>query len=211
MKNEKKSRNISRRTFLSRVGTGVAGSAIIIPALKADELSRKTGLRDAIDDPHSGQIIVTLIVNKKKRKELVFPETTLFELLRHNLELTGTKLSCNHGECGACTVLLDGRTVYSCHILAIDCEGAEVITIEGLLDGEKSHPLQDAFIEEDGYQCGFCTPGQIMAAYGLLIKNPNPTEEEIRMNMAGNLCRCAAYPNIIKSVQKAAANNAVTR
>ncbi|MFC2136494.1 (2Fe-2S)-binding protein [Bacteroidota bacterium] len=145
-----------------------------------------------------------LKVNGKNLRLMIQPETTLVEILRDKLQLTGTKISCNNGECGGCTVLLDGNAVYSCHMLALDAAGKEVITIEGLMNGEELHPLQQAFIDEDGLQCGFCTPGQIMAAYALLLNNPAPTKDEITEAMSGNLCKCAAYPNIIKSVQKAA-------
>ncbi|MCF8243455.1 MAG: (2Fe-2S)-binding protein [Melioribacteraceae bacterium] len=143
-------------------------------------------------------------INGRKVKSKVEPRTTLADFLRDYLELTGTKVVCNHGECGGCSVILDGRAVYSCMLLALDANGKEVITIEGLMSGENLHPLQQAFIEHDGLQCGFCTPGQIMAAYALLKKFPNPTDEQIMTGMSGNLCRCAAYPNIIKSVRGAA-------
>ena len=148
--------------------------------------------------------VVKLKVNGKNVRLLIQPETTLVEILRDKLQLTGTKISCNNGECGGCTLLLDGRAVYSCHMLALDAAGKEVITIEGLMNGEELHSLQQAFIDEDGLQCGFCTPGQIMAAYALLLNNPAPTKDEITEAMSGNLCKCAAYPNIIKSVQTAA-------
>ena len=111
---------------------------------------------------------------------------------------------CNHGECGACTVLLDGKAVYSCHLLALDAAGKEVVTIEGLMDGEKLHPIQEVFIEHDGLQCGFCTPGQIMSAQAIILENPSPGRKEIIKGMSGNLCRCAAYPNILKSAIAAA-------
>lgn len=131
----------------------------------------------------------------------------MVQVLREKLNLTGTKVVCNQGECGGCTVLLNGKSVYSCHILALDTNGKEVITIEGLMHGEKLHLVQQAFVEHDGLQCGFCTPGQVMAAQALLIKHPEPTEEEITEGMSGNLCRCAAYPNILKSVKAAAAQS----
>jgi aerobic-type carbon monoxide dehydrogenase small subunit (CoxS/CutS family) len=135
---------------------------------------------------------------------LVEPRTTLAELLRNRLKLTGTKIVCNQGECGGCTVLMNGKAVYSCHMLALDAAGKEITTIEGLMSGEKLHPIQQAFIDHDGLQCGFCTPGQIMAAEEILIKNSKPSKEEILDGMSGNLCRCAAYPNILKSVVAAA-------
>ena len=125
-------------------------------------------------------------------------------MLRDNLSLTGTKIVCNHGECGACTVLMNQKAVYSCHILAMDATGKEIITIEGLMDGENLHPVQQAFVDHDGLQCGFCTPGQIMSAQAILLENPNPDRQHIIKGMSGNLCRCAAYPNILKSAIAAA-------
>lgn len=195
-----KSNNISRRNFLGKVGTGVVGSLAAAPVLKAMPKNFQKEIEQEIERLET----VKLKVNGKNVRLLVQPETTLVELLRDKLELTGTKVSCNNGECGGCTVLLDGRAVYSCHMLALDAAGKEVITIEGLMNGEELHPLQQAFIDEDGLQCGFCTPGQIMAAYALLLKTHDPSKDEIVEAMSGNLCKCAAYPTIIKSVQTAA-------
>jgi xanthine dehydrogenase YagT iron-sulfur-binding subunit len=156
------------------------------------------------EDPVKGKETLSLRVNGKAVNVLVEPRMTLVELLRDKLQLTGTKVSCNHGECGACTVVINGKSVYSCQMLALDAAGKDVTTIEGLLDGEKLHPIQEAFLEHDGYQCGFCTSGQIMAAHALLYKHRRPTREQVLDGMAGNICRCAAYPNIIKSVLAAA-------
>jgi len=195
MSKSKPNSSLSRRQFLKGVGTGVAGSIAaskIVKALPLDQLE-KAG-------PPAGQVMVQLKVNGKDYRFHVEPQTTLVEVLRNELQLTGTKVVCNHGECGACTVLMDGKAVYSCHLLAIDAQGKEITTIEGLMSGEELHPLQKAFFEKDGYQCGFCTPGQVMAAQALLIKNPHPSREEILEGMSGNLCRCAAYPKIIESV-----------
>ncbi len=201
MDEKSKSNNISRRNFIGKVGTGVVGSYVAAPLVK--KLPKK--IAEELKDDDGRKEVVKLKVNGKNVRALVEPETTLAELLRDKLKLTGAKVSCNNGECGGCTVVLDGKAVYSCHMLALDAAGKEVITIEGLMTGEKLHPLQEAFIDEDGMQCGFCTPGQIMVAYALLVNNPNPTREEIIEGMAGNICRCAAYPNIIKSVQTTAA------
>jgi aerobic-type carbon monoxide dehydrogenase small subunit (CoxS/CutS family) len=129
---------------------------------------------------------------------------TLLEVLRNELGLSGTKEGCGTGECGACTVLLDGKPVNSCLMLAIDAEGREVTTVEGLEKEGKLHPLQEAFVEEGAVQCGFCTAGMLMAAKGLLEENPHPTEEEIRRGIAGNLCRCTGYVRIVKAIQSAA-------
>jgi carbon-monoxide dehydrogenase small subunit len=135
----------------------------------------------------------------------VKPSQTLLELLRNELGLSGTKEGCGTGECGACTVLLDGKPVNSCLMLAIDAEGREVTTVEGLEKEGKLHPLQEAFVEEGAVQCGFCTAGMLMAAKGLLEENPHPTEEQIRRGISGNLCRCTGYVRIVKAIQRAAA------
>ncbi len=151
-----------------------------------------------------GKVPLTLNVNGEDVAVLVEPRRTLLSVLREELSLTGAKRGCGRGQCGACTVIIDDATVYACLTLAIDCEGRRIRTIEGLTDGDQLHPVQDAFIQEDGYQCGFCTPGQVMSAVSLLEHNPHPTEAEVRDAMAGNVCRCGAYPNIIRSVLTAA-------
>ncbi|MER9117878.1 (2Fe-2S)-binding protein [Mesorhizobium sp. M0954] len=132
------------------------------------------------------------------------PRVTLLDLLRERLHLTGTKKGCNFGECGACTVHLDERRVNACMILAVSCEGREVTTIEGLADGDALHPLQQAFIDHDGFQCGFCTPGQVMSAAALIEEGHTGSDAEIREWMSGNLCRCSAYPQIAEAVRAAA-------
>ncbi|MBC7234676.1 MAG: (2Fe-2S)-binding protein [Chloroflexi bacterium] len=151
-----------------------------------------------------GQVLVLFRVNGRPVSVSVEPRRTLLSVLREELGLTGAKLGCGYGTCGACTVMVDGQTVYGCLTLAIDCQGREVRTVEGLGEGEKLHPVQAAFIEYDGYQCGFCTPGQVMSAVALLDANPRPTPEDVRREMAGNLCRCGAYPNILRAVLAAA-------
>ena len=147
---------------------------------------------------------VTLTVNGREVQVLIEPRRTLLSVLREELGLTGAKRGCGRGQCGACTVILDGETAYACMTLAIDCEGRSIRTVEGLAEGEALHPVQQAFVEHDGYQCGFCTPGQVMSAVALLEHNPQPTEAQVRHEMAGNLCRCGAYPNIVKAVIAAA-------
>jgi aerobic-type carbon monoxide dehydrogenase small subunit (CoxS/CutS family) len=147
-----------------------------------------------------GKVPLTLNVNGESLQVLVEPRRTLLSVLREELGLTGAKRGCGRGQCGACTVMMDGETVYACLTLAIECEGHAIRTIEGVTPGNDLHPVQAAFIEHDGYQCGFCTPGQVMSAVSLLEHNPHPTEAEVRAGMSGNVCRCGAYPNIVKSV-----------
>ncbi len=152
-----------------------------------------------------GRVPVVLRVNGERVTIHVEPHRTLLDVLRDELGLTGAKHVCGEGNCGACTVLLDGETVYACLTLAIECEGSEVRTVEGLARGGALHPVQAAFVEHDGYQCGYCTPGQVLAAVALLEQEPNPTEDEIRLAMSGNLCRCGAYQGIVAAVRSAAA------
>jgi xanthine dehydrogenase YagT iron-sulfur-binding subunit len=147
---------------------------------------------------------VTLKVDGRAVKVLIEPRRTLLSVLREEVGLTASKRGCGRGQCGACTVIIDGETAYACLTLAIDCEGREIRTVEGLAVGERLHPVQEAFVAHDAYQCGFCTPGQVMSAVALLEHNPQPSEDEIRREMAGNLCRCGAYPNIIKAIAAAA-------
>lgn len=142
---------------------------------------------------------VALTVNGKKVEREINSHMTLAEFLREELDLTGTKVGCNRGECGSCTIIIDGNAVLSCTVLAIEAVGREVLTIEGVMNGGKLHPLQEAFIEYDALQCGYCTPGMIMSIKALLDKNPQPTEEDVRNAIDGNFCRCGSYPNIIKA------------
>lgn len=197
-KSDKEPQNLSRRKFLKTTGTGVVGTTLL--AGIAPALGGKSKDTEPPSEAHSGSEVLELTVNGEHHRLLIAPQTTLAQLLRDRLGLTGTKITCNRGQCGACTVLLNGQAVYSCHILALDAAGGEVVTVEGLLKGEELHPLQKAFAEHDGMQCGFCTPGQIMAAHALLLNNPHPTREEMLEGMSGNLCRCSAYPKIIDSV-----------
>jgi aerobic carbon-monoxide dehydrogenase small subunit len=145
-----------------------------------------------------------ITVNNKQFEFSVSPNKTLLELLREDMGLTGTKEGCGLGECGACTVIMDGQTVNSCLVLAMEADGKEITTIEGLAEGDKLHPIQQAFVDEGGLQCGFCTPGMIMSSKALLDNNPNPTQEEIKRGIAGNMCRCTGYTKIFKSIETAA-------
>jgi xanthine dehydrogenase YagT iron-sulfur-binding subunit len=190
-------RGLSRRGFLTTMGTGVlagtaagalSAQAVETPAvLAADQLTK-----------------VALRINGRMHELLVEPRWSLAYVLREVLELTGTKIGCDRGECGACTVLLDGVPRYGCLTLAVEAEGADIVTVEGLMDAEDLGPVQQAFVEKDAYQCGYCTSGQIMAAEGLLRADGDPDLARIRHGMSGNLCRCGAYPHIVQAVQRAA-------
>ncbi|MCA9077683.1 MAG: (2Fe-2S)-binding protein [Planctomycetaceae bacterium] len=152
----------------------------------------------------SSKRIVTCTVNGREESFLCKPQQTLLEVLRDVLDLTGTKEGCSNGNCGACSVLMDGKVVDSCLVLAVECEGVELETIEGVADHGHLAPVQNAFLENAALQCGICTPGFIMATKALLKQNPNPSEQEIRFSLAGNLCRCTGYDKIIRAVQDAA-------
>jgi len=158
-------------------------------------------IRETIPAPV--KIPVTLIVNGVETQFKVAPWTTLLDALRDHLDLTGTKKGCDHGQCGACTVLVNGRRVNSCLILAVMKDGARVTTIEGLAANGVLHPLQQAFIDHDAFQCGYCTPGQICSAAGLIAEGKAKTADEIRELMSGNLCRCGASPNLVAAIQQA--------
>ncbi|TMD45590.1 MAG: (2Fe-2S)-binding protein [Chloroflexi bacterium] len=147
---------------------------------------------------------ITVTVNGQQHQSEVEPRMLLVHYLRETLDLTGTHIGCDTSQCGACTVLLDGQSVKACTVLAVQADGSEVTTIEGLAPEGSLHPIQEGFWEKHGLQCGFCTPGMIMASYNLLKNNPNPTEAEIRKGLEGNICRCTGYQNIVRAVQSAA-------
>ena len=148
--------------------------------------------------------LVRVKLNGVEREAEVEPRLLLVHFIRDVLEQTGTHVGCDTSNCGACTVLLDGRTVKSCTVFAVQADGREILTIEGVAQNGQPHPLQEGFKEEHGLQCGFCTPGMILSSYALLQKNPNPSEQDIRWGISGNLCRCTGYQNIVKAVQYAA-------
>lgn len=185
-----------RRAFLA----GAAGSALVpITARAAAEEARAP----AAQDP-ALPVDVTLRVNGKDKRLHIDARTTVLDALREHLKLTGSKKGCDHGQCGACTVLIDDRRVVSCLTLALAAEGQEITTIEGLATDERLHPMQQAFIDNDAFQCGYCTPGQIMSAVACVKEGHANSEADIREYMSGNICRCAAYPNIVAAVKQAA-------
>ena len=156
------------------------------------------------NNPADADIALSLNVNGSARRLRLDSRVTLLDALREHLEMTGTKMGCDQGACGACTVLLDRKRVLSCLVLAAQCEGRDVTTIEGLARDGQLHPVQEAFLRHDGFQCGYCTPGQIMSAVALLEEGRAGSDEEIREFMSGNLCRCGAYPNIVAAIREAA-------
>jgi xanthine dehydrogenase YagT iron-sulfur-binding subunit len=221
MKENKDTRfTVTRRTVLE---TGTAAAALLSAGLAQDALAQdaRTSNVPAAATPLA-PVTVELQVNGRSHVLQLDPRTTLLDALREHLALTGSKKGCDHGQCGACTVLLDGRRINSCLTLAAMHDGQAITTIEGLADGETLHPLQAAFVAHDGFQCGYCTSGQICSAVGMLRESrdgmpsyvtenlaqvrPALTDTEIRERMSGNICRCAAYPNIVAAIKQAAGN-----
>jgi xanthine dehydrogenase YagT iron-sulfur-binding subunit len=195
----------TRRRFLKQIaGTGAAlalGPTLLgLPSLAAEETAKA---HEAIVTSH-----VRLKINGKEYALDLDPRTSLLDLLREQLHLTGSKKGCDHGQCGACTVLVNGRRINSCLSLAVVHEGDEITTIEGLANGDQLHPVQAAFIEHDGFQCGYCTPGQICSAVACIKEGHVKSDSEIREWMSGNLCRCGAYPNIVEAMKDAAQQKA---
>ena len=186
---------LNRRKFLKGMGTGLVGTATLSKGLLAEQAEEKTPVADARSRDIE-MAAVTMTINGKRYSVEVEPRTTLLHVIREKLGITGTKEVCGRGECGACTVILNGRTVYACMMLAVEAHGAKITTVEGLAKGDRLHPIQESFIKHDAYQCGFCTPGFELALKDLLDKNPRPTLEEIKKGLAGNICRCGAYPHI---------------
>lgn len=201
-KEKKKSRRkggMTRRGFLTTTGAGAVGVAAS-GAILAKQPKAEAQEAMSAGDLHK----ITLTVNGRRRQVLAEPRWSLLFVLREKLGLVGAKEWCGRGECGTCTVLIDNMPRYACMTLAVEAQGAAITTIEGLMKGEELGPVQKAFAEEDAMQCGFCTPGQIMTAEGLLRASANPSSEEILTGMSGTLCRCAAYPHIYNAVTRAA-------
>jgi len=193
--NQKPPGGVTRRGFLGSVGAGAAALATGV--------ARPGGAIPEITDPDE-MMQVALSINGRLHRLLVEPRWTLLFVLRERLGINGTKAGCERGECGSCTVLIDGQARYACMTLAMEAEGTEITTIEGLMTGEELGPVQQAFVTHDGFQCGYCTSGQIVAAESLLRTNAAPTDDEIRRGMSGNLCRCGAYAHIVNAVAGAA-------
>ncbi len=194
----KKSRSrkgITRRGFLQLVGAGALATAT----------TRKLQAQTPVEEGEPGTLTrVKLLINGRYHRLSVEARWSLLYVLREELGLTGAKAGCERGECGACTVLINGQPRYACLTLAVEAEGKEITTLEGLMKGEDLGPVQQAFLEQDAFQCGYCTPGQVMAVEGLLRANPNPSLDEIRRGLSGNLCRCGAYGHIFKAGRRAA-------
>ena len=201
MADEKQNPGLSRRKFLKGVGGGVLGTATLISTVTACKPEKQGPEGSTICGPE--KVSLSISVNGKSHTLKVEPRMTLLDALRDELDYTGTKRVCNRGQCGACTIIMNGRTVLACSMLAIDAEGAKLQTIEGLADGDELHPVQESFIKHDALQCGFCTPGFIMSSVDLLEKNPDAGLEDIKHGVSGNLCRCGTYPNIFTAVEEA--------
>ncbi|HYP12676.1 MAG TPA: (2Fe-2S)-binding protein [Bryobacteraceae bacterium] len=188
----------SRRGFLQ--GVGVGGGAVGVGLLTPEEVAAQETQAGVV----SGTTPITLTINGKQHKATVEPRVTLLDLLRNNLDMTGAKRVCDRASCGACTVVVDGKAVYSCTMLAVDVQGHKIETIEGLSDGTKHHPIIEAFVNNDAQQCGYCTPGFVMASKNFLDRTPNPTMDQVKEGLGGNLCRCGTYVGIRKAVLEAA-------
>lgn len=204
-KEKKQGTSISRRNFLKGVGTGTVAATVAPSVLIGSENAADAQAGDAI-----ANATIQLSINGQSYQVEVEARTTLLTVLRdgidtsgNNVDLTGAKLICDRGECGGCTVMVDGKPVYACMMLAIDAQGKQITTVEGLADGDDLHPVQEAFIQHDALMCGFCTPGFIVSSAALLNENSQPTLEEIKVGLSGNTCRCGTYPFIFDAVKTA--------
>ncbi len=198
---EKNASGVSRREFLK-----ISGLSAAVPLVAGPKMVRAGGEDVAVHGP--GKTPMSFSINGKKYSAQLEPRVTLLDALRDNFDLTGAKRVCDRGECGACTVLLDNKPVYSCTVLAIEAQNRQIATVESLSQGDRLHPVQQAFVENDAQQCGFCTPGFIVACKAFLDKYPRPTEEQIRYGLSGNLCRCGTYAGIRKAIAQVAGKGA---
>ena len=196
---------ISRRRFLKGVGTGAVAASVVPNVLVGTETAAEAQMGDEIT-----RAKIKLNINNKTHEVEVESRTTLLSVLRdgfdtngNHLDLTGAKQICDRGECGGCTVQVDGKAVYSCMTLALEAQGKQITTVEGLANGDRLHPVQEAFVQHDALMCGFCTPGFVVAAKSLLDQNPSPSPDEIKEGLAGNICRCGTYPFIFEAVETA--------
>jgi xanthine dehydrogenase YagT iron-sulfur-binding subunit len=192
---------VSRRDFLK-----ISTIAAAVPVVAGPQVVMAAGQQVPVYGP--GKVPIELNVNGKKYKASLEPRVTLLDALRDTLDITGAKRVCDKGECGACTVLLDGRAVYACAMLAIEAQGRKITTVESLVEDGKLHPIQQAFVDNDGSQCGFCTPGFVVACKALLDKHPDPTPEDLRHELSGNICRCGTYAGIRAAVAQVARKGA---
>lgn len=193
---------ITRRSFLTHLGLASAAVVAGNNPVSAEEEDKAASNIAEVKKDIPGAVAVSFVVNKQRKNLKIDPRTTLLDCLRENLNITGTKKGCDHGQCGACTVHLDGRRINSCLTLAVMCQGHEVTTIEGLGQPDKLHPMQKAFVDCDAYQCGYCTSGQIMSATALLAEGCPKENSAIREAMSGNICRCGAYTNILTAIKQ---------
>jgi xanthine dehydrogenase YagT iron-sulfur-binding subunit len=189
---KKEEPGLSRRTFLKTVGAGGVAAGVITPATSLNA----QGIREI----GPGAVPIQLTINGRAHKLEVEPRVTLLDALRTRLDITGVKRVCDRGSCGACTMIVDGKTVYSCSMLAIEAQGKAIRTVESFTQGTVLHPVQQAFCDHDGLMCGFCTPGFVVSAVALLEKNPKPTREQARKALDGNICRCGTYVRVLEAV-----------
>jgi xanthine dehydrogenase YagT iron-sulfur-binding subunit len=192
-----KDSGVSRRSFLK-----ASGISLSVPLVLGHRVVKVAGAEVKVYGP--GKVPVDLAINGKKYTATIEPRVTLLEALRNDLDITGAKRVCDRGTCGACTVIMDGKPVYSCTVLAIEARGKAITTAEGLMQGDRLHPIQQAFVDNDAQQCGFCTPGFVVACKAFLDRNPNPTPEEVQKGLGGNLCRCGTYMGVRAAVLQAA-------
>lgn len=195
---KEKNPELSRRHFLK-----VTGISLSVPLVMGHRVVKVAGADVKVFGP--GKVPISLMVNGRRQAAEVETRVTLLEALRNDLDVTGPKRVCDRASCGACTVIMDGKSVYSCTVLAIEAQGKTITTAEGLMQGDKLHPLQQAFVDNDAQQCGFCTPGFVVACKAFLDRNPNPTPDQVQKGLGGNLCRCGTYMGIRAAVLQAAA------